>query len=346
MRFYSLTISDPVSGLVYQPTADGNNFTKVAGGSTFSSQVNGMNNPGALDINFDIPVYPFNQPQGNSGIHVWGVGLGMISQASQLAGTNFVLSAGMAKGLPLATAQSAQAGILTQGTIFQSYGNWQGNVQTLDLICNPGALQTNQSIVFNWPVGVPLSVALAATLNQAFPPPTYKQKLNIGNLVLSHSQPAFYDNFWQFAGYLANITRAAGVAAGFGASYPGVQITIIGNTIFAYDGTVATTPTMLAFQDLIGQPTWIDPSTVNFKTVLRSDIAVGTTIKFPQGVQQPFALTAPAAAVPGASASSKTAFQGKFVVSEVHHFGTFRQSDADSWATAFSAVAAPALNNT
>jgi hypothetical protein len=345
MRFYHLTISNATTGMVYQPTANGNSFTQAKGGSTFSSQINGVNNPGALQIDFDIPVYNFNQPQGNSKIKVWGVGLGMISQAAQLAGANFTLSGGMAKGLPLATVQSVQAGILAQGSIFQGYGNWEGTDQTLDLIVNPGALNTNQKIVFNWPVGVPLASALAGTLNQAFPAPTYKQKLSVGNLVLSNSQPAFYDTFWQFAAALTGITQQAGQAV-FGPSYPGVQITIIGNTIFAYDGTVATTPKMLAFQDLIGQPTWVDPSTVNFKTVLRSDIAVGSTIVFPQGVQAPFALTSSTAAVPGAPASSKTAFQGTFVISEVHHFASSRQSDAASWATAFSAVSAPALSNT
>jgi len=31
-------------------------------------------------------------------------------------------------------------------------------------------------------------------------------------------------------------------------------------------------------------------------------------------------------------------FKGSFLVNEVHHFGNLRQPDADSWATAFSAV--------
>ena len=45
-------------------------------------------------------------------------------------------------------------------------------------------------------------------------------------------------------------------------NYTGVQITYSGNTIIVYDGTSTSPgptqiPVALAFQDLIGQPTWI-----------------------------------------------------------------------------------------
>src|ERR1700744_2285715 len=108
-RFYNLVISDPNSGLVWKPAptgASGSNalgFTKSPGGSTFTSWVNGANDPGALNVEFDVITYPFNTPQGSSSIRVHGVGLGMIAQASNLNGQNIRLSAGMKKGLPLAT---------------------------------------------------------------------------------------------------------------------------------------------------------------------------------------------------------------------------------------------------
>jgi hypothetical protein len=39
------------------------------------------------------------------------------------------------------------------------------------------------------------------------------------------------------------------------------------------------------------------------------------------------------------SMRSSSAFKGKFFVKEVHHFGNSRQPDAESWATAYTAVA-------
>jgi hypothetical protein len=333
VRFYDLRLTN-AAGMTYQPAPNGNSFVLKAGGTTFSSQVNGMNNPGALDVNFDLPVYPFNTPQGNSSIIISGVGLGMLGQAAMLTGANFTLMAGMAKGLPLATAQAPQAGLIAQGQVFQSFGNWEGTSMSLNLIFNASITAPGQPIVFNWMAGTPVAQALAVTLTQAFP--KFKQKINIGNLVLPENQAGVYENIQQFAGVLTGITQAKGRAV-FGDMYSGVLIVVVGNTIIAYDSTTPQTPKMLAFQDLMGQPTWIGANTISFKTVLRSDLAVGSTITFPQGVQQPFALTAPSAAAPNAPASSKTAFQGSFLIGEAHHFASFRQSSGDSWCTAFTA---------
>jgi hypothetical protein len=335
MRYYDIQISDPNSGQVFQTTPASTGFVKGSGGSTFSSFVNGVNIPGALQVEFDIPVAPLHTPQGQAYIRVWGIGLPMISQSSQLAGMNVVLKAGMQKGLPLAN--PAQAGILIEGQVFQAFGNWQGTNQTLDLIIQPSGQQPDNGVNFNWAAGTPLKNALQQTFAQAFPGYT----ANLDNLTASLSQGApesgTYSSLTTFAQYLQQRTQPMGAASTGNAKYPGVYIRIqsASKTIYAYDTAFQTVN--LAFQDLIGQPTWIDPGTVNFKTVMRSDISVGNMVKFPQGVQQPFALTSTIAA-PGSPASSTTAFQNAFSVIEVHHFANFRQADAESWNTTFSAV--------
>jgi len=342
VRWYSLTISDPNSGFVYKPDPNGRDsgFTVSPGGATFTSTVtiNGqtVNNPGALNIEFDLAVYPWHTAQGGSVIRVWGVGLKMIGQASNLNGKNFALSAGMMKGLPLAN--PAQAGLIVQGQIYQAFGNWQGTQQSLDLIGNPGGLDPANGISFTWLPGVPLATALASTFAQAFP--GYSQSIKISSSLLPPNNAAQYGTYAsleQFASYIQQITQPIG-AQFAGPNYPGVQITVVGNTITALDTTVATKTVQLAFQDLIGQPTWIGPATVNFKTVLRADIQIGTQVIFPQGVIAPYALTSSKAAVPNAPSRSKTVFQGSFTVNEVHHFANFRQADADSWNTTFNAV--------
>lgn len=121
-------------------------------------------------------------------------------------------------------------------------------------------------------------------------------------------------------------------------THPGVLITLVGNKFTVYDGTAPQKPIEVAFQDLIGQPTWIGPATITFKTVLRSDIGAGNLVKLPSGIITPYALTSQAAAYPGSPARSKLAFQGSFVIQEVHHYANFRQPDAESWNTTYTAV--------
>jgi hypothetical protein len=338
LRFYCITISDPNSGQVFQTSATGLGFTKGSGGFTFASTstgtVSGQNLPGALNVEFDIPVVPMHTPQGQAYIRVWGIGLPMIGQASQLAGMSIVLSAGMQKGLPLAN--PAQAGVLIEGEIFQAFGNWQGINQTLDLIVQPSGLQPNTGVSFNWPANTPLKSALQTTLTAAFP--GYKPNFAdlTANLTQAAPEAGTYPSLTTFAQYLQQRTQPMGASSTGNKNYPGVSIVVqsASKTLYVFDNPKKLVT--LNFQDLIGQPTWINPGTINFKTVMRSDIAVGNKIKFPLGVQAPFALTT-AAAAPGLQASSKTAFQGVFEVNDIHYFANFRQPDAESWNTSFTA---------
>jgi hypothetical protein len=338
MRYYDLVISDPKSGKVWKPKPKGDGFLLSAGGSTFTSYINGKTDPGALNIEFDIPVAPFNTPQGSAIIRVWGISLQMIGQSSDLAGQNIRLSAGMKKGLPLANPK--QAGTIMQGTIFQGFGNWQGQNQTLDLICNPPAAGPDQDISFYWPKGMTLATALATVFAQAFSVYSMTSKISIGQITLDHDGSHHASSLAELADYVQQISYKVGSQI-YGDSYSGVQITIIGNTIQAYDSSVTQEATELVFRDFMGQPTWINPGQVNFRMVMRSDLAINSKIKFPQrGIVSPYALTTPAAAVPNAPARSKTIFQNDFLINEVHHFGNFRQPDGDSWVTSFTAVVA------
>lgn len=346
MRYYNLYITDPKTGQSIVPNSSGG-FTRGTG-PTFSSlaklPMTGqmVADPGALNIEFDIPISQLAKPQGASRLKIWGVGLGALSQASQLAGMNVQLSAGMSTGLPLAN--PAQAGMILRGVVFTGYGNWEGTNQTLDLIVNPGPPGTTDSIFdrslsFFWPAGTPLADAINVALEAALP--EFKRKVSISpNLTLPNPEAGWYANLSQWASYLLGLTQPLGAQL-LGFNYPGVQIVATGDTIYVFDGTQnGAALTQLQFQDLIGQPTWISGTEIQFNKVLRANIGVGNTVKFPSGILAPYALTSPAAAVPGNSVpvNSKIAFQGTFTVTEAHHMGNFRDPNGLSWVTAFKAA--------
>jgi hypothetical protein len=334
VRYYNLLIADPISGLAYVPQGDG--FVKKSATTTFGSLLNGYTNPAALQIEFDLASCPLGQFQGYAGIKVTGVGLGMISQAANLNGANFALNAGMARGLPLAN--PAQAGLIAQGTIYQAYGNWEGTAQTLELICYSGSVATGQNVSFAWKKGQSIQTAIKALLQQAFP--TYTAVFNISqNLIAQSDQPGIYSSLQNVADMIQQQSQHLGQPH-YGPNYNGVTITVSGNSIFVFDGqgSQAVVSKQLAFQDLIGQPTWLEPFKITFKTVLRGDLHVTDTISFPVGVSQPYALTAQSAAQPNTPASNRTAFQGEFQITEIHHFANFRQAPAESWNTTFVAT--------
>jgi hypothetical protein len=358
MRYYSLSISDPDTGAVWLPDPNGRGFTKTGapGTPTFTSVV-GVNSPqraqqigtlqlAGLQVEFDIPVFRYSNPQGGSIIRVWGISLQQISQASNLNFQAFSLSAGMQAGLPLANPK--QAGVVARGMIFQAFGNWQGVNQTIDLIVAPGDLRPPGGIFFTWKPGQQLSTALAICFRQAFP--KYAQSIHISQSLAQNQSTVplngTYESLSSFASMLVKNTRSLGMSVTGDENYPGVQISIdpTSSTIYVWDSTIPIGPTIqIEFQDLIGQPTWIEATKVSFKTVLRADIMPGDTIQFPQGLTAPYALTTQAAASPNVPASSRTAFQGTFQISEAHHFANFRQPDADSWATAYVATAIGSL---
>jgi len=348
VRYYDLTLFN-AAGVPYAVGANG--FTTGAAGQpTFSSRLNGVNNPAALNVEWDIPIAPFATFQGLQSIRVWGIGLQMMAQAALLSpaspgalGAAFTLAAGMKPGLPLATAAAGQARVIAQGSVFQAFGNWQGVNQTLELVVQSVALNPTGGIKWSWQPGQGLGAAiqnslLAAYSASGYSVPTPNVAVSIVQQQSTKNVSGAYPSLDAFASMILEQSKAIGAQQTGNAQYPGVAIVCFGKTIYVYDYSWTGAPVQLAFQDLIGQPTWINPATVNFRAVMRGDLQVGSQVKFPTGIVSPYALTTATAAVPGTPARNASAFQGTFVVTEVHHFANFRQADADSWVTAFNAV--------
>lgn len=329
MRYYSIVLTNPTTGQIIRPSG----FTSLP--ATYTSFINGKTIPNAWNVELDIPVTAFAEPLSQDGtgavIRIWGISLKEISQASNLNGSLISVYAGMQKGLPLANPK--QAGLIMQGYVFQAFGNWIGTDMTLDLICFAGTAGTGtvsnaKNLVLNWTAGMELSVAIKNTLSSAFP--TLKSNINIkSGLVLASDQKGFYQTVGQLASLIKNIS--AGIIGG---NYAGVSIILDGNTFNVYDGSTQAAPKQINFQDLIGQPTWIQSPSIQVKTVMRADISVGDFIKLPQTITTNTAQSQ-------SQARNSSAFQGSFLVNQVRHIGNFRQPDGDSWATTIDAAPVP-----
>jgi hypothetical protein len=325
MRYYKIVITDPSSGQVFVPPG----FAGLLGGASYTSFVNGQTLPSAWNIELDIPVIGQATPQGSGILRVWGISIQEINQAANLNGKNIAVYGGMQKGLPLAN--PAQAGLLVQGTIFQAFGNWIGTDQTLDFVIVPlfgnsstkggvGTLAQPKNIVLNWKAGTTLASALQTSLQTAFPGSTVKININSG-LVRPNDEVGFYPTLEQLSQYVLQTSLDVIKTA----NYPGVNISVAGSTIAVSDNPAGNV--QIAFQDLIGQPTWLEGATIQMKTVMRADLPYFGAITMPK------ALITNSSAAPTSLINLNATFQGGFYVTGLRHVGNFRQPTADSWVT-------------
>lgn len=309
MRYYKIDITNLESGTVER---------------TFTSFLHNINLAGALNIEIDMPVSPFATPAGAGLVRIWGISLKDISQSSDFNNKGITVYGGMQKGLPLAN--PAQSGLLFQGQIYQCYGNWIGTDQTLDFVIqtSTGTIAEPKNLSFNWKKGTKLADAIATTLKAAFP--KYKQEIKINDkLVLPSDQPGYYSTITQFAQYIKQVSQTI-----IGGDYPGVDMNVTQTTLKVYDGSSPNSPKEISFKDLIGQPTWLDPLTIQYKTVMRADLKIDDYIKFPTNT---VAISSAGGRSPQINA--KSVFQGTFRIRNVRHVGNFRARDAGAWVTVY-----------
>lgn len=324
MRYYSIKITNPSTGRIVVPTSlAALGYTNTS----YTSFLNGRNLPGALNIEMDVIVAPFGSPAGGSYIHIDGVSLQEIGQSSDLNGFEISVYGGMQKGLPLAN--PLQAGLLFRGFIFQAFGNWVGLEQSLDLILSvdDGSIEQPKNIIHNWKKGTLLKDAIAQTLATGWP--TYTADIEISpDLVYNEDSVGYYQTIEQYANYIKSLSASI-----IGGNYNGVEVSLTETTFFVYDGSVKDVPRQIDFKEMIGQPTWIGPASLQFKCPMRADIALGDFVKMPQS------LVTTTAAAHSSQIDLRSAFQGTFLVNQVRHVGNFRQPSADSWVTVIDASA-------
>lgn len=320
-RFYNIVLT---------PAAGGNPVRQYA--STDSGLVSGQWIPGALQVELDLPVAPQSVPISQAMIRIHGIPLIDISQAADFAGLQCQVFGGMGAGLPLA--KPSQAGLLVRGQVWQSFANWVGTDQTLDLVVIAAAGKAN--IVLNWKAGQPLGQAIAEALQVAFP--TYKDPVDNSFPFLVRDSPSTGTSasVEDFASSMKDLSISTANTPG----YSGVEITFRDNQFFIYDntspsampnGSTQDNPKQIDFMDLIGQPTWFEPGSIQFNCPMRADIVLGDFVRLPKGPVTTLQPSMP-------QARSKTAFAGVFQIVVVRHLGSYRQGEASSWMTTFNAT--------
>lgn len=310
MRYYQILIKE-INGKIIQ---------------RFSSRkADNTPDPGALDIELDIPVYSFEKVTSGAVVRIYGIGLDQVSQSMNFNDKIIEVYAGMDKGLSLANPR--QAGIIARGKIFQSIGTWQGINQFIDFYfrTDTGSQDNPANIVLNWKAGTKLSAALKNTLTAAFPGFTIITTIS-DRLILPNDEIGIHQNIYQLAQYLKTISQTIVKDQ----TYPGVRMFIRENQIVIFDGTSPKKPKQITFNDFIGQPSWKGPLTVSFQVVLRADLTVSDYIVLPNQSsltkEQSFSRY-----------GNNLTFKGNFRIVSLRHIGSFKQPDALSWVTAIEA---------
>lgn len=308
MRAYFIRITNPDSGAVL---ADYTSF-----------KPDGSTNGAALRVEWDIPVYAYGDPAGNAYVKINGVNYADIVAANNLNDADITIYGGMSKGLPLAN--PSQAGVLLKGTVFQCFGNWQGTNSALELMvtAKAGTVAKPVNLAYTWRKGSPLQDAVTQVLKIAFPGAAITGGFS-PSLVYTEDQPFAYQTLPQLARFVLDVSHAINPDP----TYIGAQIVQTPGGFNLYDGTVKPKAKAISFLDLIGQPTWLDAGTMQFKTVMRADLNVGDRITMPQGTNVINTVNS------FTRYRNASAFQGEFQIRNIRHLADSRQASADAWCT-------------
>jgi hypothetical protein len=366
MRFYAITVSGGIgyTNLAQIPGLAGvtsMTLATIAGqtvpvdiapifgaaipGAQWCSVVDAENDPGALDVELDIQIAPGSQVMSGS-LKIYGVPQNLLSQSTYFTGCQVAIYGGFTDGLPLANMQLTHQGLLCNALIYPAVGDWTGTELSLTFFLKPnqgnaGGPTKPVNIVHNMPKGTPLGQAVEQALSTAFP--GVAVILNISpNIILNYDDKGFYQSIEQYMDYVKTLSHSV-LGTPYTSGYQGVRADSSKGTINLFDGTRPSSLIYINFEDLIGQPCWIDANKIQFKVALRSDIAPNMQVVLPNNVLTTSSARGGLGLVLNTFAHGNLLlFQGTFAVQSVRHMGRFRSPAADqNWITVIEATADP-----
>ena len=345
MRYYKIVLYSDTSttSATAAPAGSSSENLQVTGTRprVWESGVNGVNNPGALQVTFDLPAAAITTALPGGHVQIVGVSIHDVSQATKLQGRLIKVYGGMAKGLPLANPR--QRGLLVSGFVQEAWGNWQGTQMSIDMILvsrpSPPSDDGFVNIVLDWQPGQPLGDAIRLTLAAAYPGTTVKMSVS-DNLVQNHHEPHWCTSLGQFGEFVRARSQAIIRTPG----YAGVQIVHIDGSFHVFDGSILGSTKTIAFTDLIGQPTWVGQGRVQIQCVMRGDLSIGDQLTLPTSVAAGYGIVTGVTFQSGPIQSQKSIFTGTFTVVSLRHIGDFRNPDGGAWVTVIDLVQnAPAV---
>lgn len=368
MRFYLLRLTPPIitqtKGVEVTIGAASSSATETVaqtppGAKEWTSYPNGIYDPAAHNIIFDIPVTAYATPTGAFTVTIEGPALKDLVQAANYSPTgptkkspnqafanwSLELYGGMsAEGLPLSTPAAGQPipGMIVAGQVLEAFGNWVGTDMSLSFLGTAGKIPgTHPGLVFNWQSGQTISQALATMFTTSYAGMPQIMQVSPNLVGPLHGLACKANTLAAMAHEIKVLTQ--GTQNGMTVGYPGVDIFIQNGKIICTDGTqtAGMTAIEISLDSLIGQPVWIGNDTLALNVQQRADIQVGSTIKLPTsksyGGLPGFVTTA---AIPGNYAFDlNSAFNGTFIVTSLRQIGEFRGTSGMDWMTVIEAVA-------
>lgn len=292
-------------------------------GREWTSHPNGVYDPNYWQVEFDILTVPAHEFAGASTISIYGVSQEDLLQAQTFWERPLAIHAGMVSGLPLA---GHSHGLIAQGQIVQSFGNWVGTDERLDFVVYPG--YTKSPLTLEWRAGQPLSQAINNAWAITYPnvPVTFSAT----DHVLPYDVVGSHKTLASFAIPIFHKTASL-------VPY-GIQIVQRKDGFFVFDGTVPTTPIRIQIEDMIGQPIWIAPNRMQVHLVMRADIQVGDFIEMPKALQNYAGIVTTSPAATPSFMKYRSDFQGQFLVKSLRFLGDSRSDNGEVWSTVVEGV--------
>lgn len=347
MRFYRISFADRATGQL---------IDKGIPAEFSSHDKNGVYNPGALEIEFEIANGWGHMLAAQTHIRIHNPTLSMVEKSIFYNNTICVIEGGFKQGLPLANPK--QAGIVGSGVVQNSYANWLGTDLVLDFLLYPssdfGDVSLNLSantgpgspipISFEWSKGSlkdaitnalrPYGITVTGTIRPQLANPPSPIKTWYSNYQsFAQAMQALSQSIVDPAAYKTGGTKGNPETTGSGKwqTYYGVMMSWIPNRreIQLNDGTSESGAIALQYGEFVGQPTWLsDSGMLQSVHPMRTDISLGFNIRYPKNL-------------PTQANPSQITIRDRLITPAgaemwcmgVRHTGRFRDTSPTGWVT-------------
>lgn len=320
-----------------------------------SIDANGLPNPGALEVEFDIvnAMGHFIGPAAH--LRIRNVPIQICQQARAYQWTKVEIYGGFFSngfsGFKLA--KQSQSGALGFGYVQACIPNYMGTEMVMDFIIVPtvsgnpdiglpstSAPNSPKDYQFNWQVGQTFIEAVRNTLAK---PLNLKLIGSVNSKIKNNTDKPIINQlstFAEFSIYLKKLTAniVNPPISGKVQAYSGVNMIFKSfDTVLIFDDSSESATIKLKVEDFIGQPSIYSPQGLDVQSIhpLRADLLMPLSVKFPNISTL---ISTSVGSVAGAQEKPLTASTAELRIKQVRHIGKFRDNSAQGWATYLTSI--------